>query len=702
MRSPLRPHSLRTGAAVAFGAYGALACAVLLGCLAYLGERLAIRTASEKALAIAGIAALSVDRAAHLRVQASDDRQALERVSYDQSIIWAAAPRVATLYTLMPKETGGGWRYVTVYDLAGHAQAHPGDPIVAHYRPLLERALGKAIADDQPYTDARGMLVRAYAPVRGPDGRAIAVVAAEVAVPIAALLRDARWIALGAVLALICFGVVIGLWRGGSIVRALQALTAASDRLARGHVVEPLSVRGTTEICQLTQTFNRMVAAMADRAHDANTDGLTGLYNHRYFRERLAQEVARASRYGHRVALLMIDIDHFKRVNDRYGHPAGDDILQQVAAAIRGAIRDIDVAARYGGEEFVVIMPEADSFTGVEQAELVRLAVRRHHYQIKTDESLNHRQSAAEEPEVNISIGIAECPANASDPESFVMAADSGLLRAKQMGRDRVCAYQSVDVIEGEGDCRELHRLIHKERAALRQAQGHPSASVGASPEQRRGAAPPGSAVDREPFTCARCCSVTRYAMTLAHALGLPKREAEEVRRAALWVDVNRSKDGQPKETAPDTLAAEIAASRSATAEGLMNRTFRASSVPANVMHRHEWYNGHGYPDGLAGDEIPLVARMLAIAETYERLLAGNGDVDPLPPAEALRGLEGRAGTQLDPGLVATFVTAIEAEAEAPSEVACAARSLNGEEEEEDQPVPSPQEITGAARMFAD
>jgi len=691
MRSPLRPHSLRTGAAVAFAAYGALACAVLLGCLAQLGQRLAITAAREKALALAGTAALSVDVGAHLQAQASGSRQALERVSNRQYRIWGAAPGGARLYTMLPGDADASWRYVAVYDPRGYSDARPGEPAVGHHPPLLDRALAGAIADDQSQTDARGTSVRAYAPVRGPDGRPVAVLAAEVPVATAELFRQARWTALVAVLAVICFGALVGLWRGRRIVRALQLLANASDRLARGHVVEPLAVRGSTEVSRLTQTFNRMVVAMAERAHDANTDGLSGLYNHRYFQERLTQEVARASRYDHRITLLMIDIDHFKHFNDHYGHPAGDDVLQQVAATIRQAVRDIDVAARYGGEEFVVIMPEVDSFTGVHEAELLRLAIKRHHFEVTTDESVNHRGSPVEEPEVAVSIGVAEYPANASDPESLVKAADLALLRAKQMGRDRVCAYQAVDLIEGDQDCRELHRLLHEERAARRQAQGQP--------EQTPETGPLASA-STGAFTCAQCCSVTRYAMTLAYALGLNKRDAEEVRRAALWVDVNRSKDSQRKDTAPDAVAAETAASRSATAEGLMNRTFRASSVPTNVVHRHEWYNGHGYPDGLAGNKIPLVARMLAVAETYERLVVGNGDADPLPPAEALQTLESRAGTHLDPRLVATFATAIRDQGAESSALPCAARPRNGSEQ--NQPAQSADELTGRARIFAD
>jgi hypothetical protein len=296
----------------------------------------------------------------------------------------------------------------------------------------------------------------------------------------------------------------------------------------------------------------------------------------------------------------------------------------------------------------VVIMPEADSFIGLEQAELIRRAVDRFHFDIKTDGSLNNGRSVVDEPEVSISIGVAECPANASDTEALIVAADLALLRAKQMGRDRVCAYQTVDVIEGDRDCRELHRLLEEQ-------PGGPVDAAGGSP-----------------FACSQCRSITRQAMTLATALGIPVRDAEEVRRSALWLDVNRARERQAKHALAGP-SSDFQQDRLAGAARLLERTFRVSSVPTYVVHRHEWFNGRGYPDHLAGEEIPLGARILAIADLYDSLLAGNGDREPATPADALHELDGRAGAQLDPRLVTVFRAAIEDGSGHSAEVPCAA-----------------------------
>jgi hypothetical protein len=184
--------------------------------------------------------------------------------------------------------------------------------------------------------------------------------------------------------------------------------------------------------------------------------------------------------------------------------------------------------------------------------------------------------------------------------------------------------------------------------------------------------------------------------MTLAHALGLPKQEAEEVRRAALWLDVNHFRQthqhpvgaDQPAAAAPSAgESADIWEVHTPTTQGLLSRTFRASSVPANVLHMREWYNGQGYPDRLMGEEIPLPARILAVADMYEKLLTGNGDSEPLSAVDALSVLDGHAGTQLDPKLVTTFRAAVEAGARMPTEVACAVAS---QEQVEDQQPPEP------------
>jgi two-component system cell cycle response regulator len=162
------------------------------------------------------------------------------------------------------------------------------------------------------------------------------------------------------------------------------------------------------------------------------TDPLTGAWNYRYFGRRFEQEIERSRRFGRVLALLMIDLDHFKAVNDRHGHQRGDDVLVEFAGRVTGSVRDIDTFARYGGEEFVLILPETNLEGGLAVAEKLRRATRATPFAARpgTDQGVG----------LTISIGVACFPEHASDAEALLRASDDALYEAKVQGRDRVVA----------------------------------------------------------------------------------------------------------------------------------------------------------------------------------------------------------------------------------------------------------------------
>lgn len=168
-------------------------------------------------------------------------------------------------------------------------------------------------------------------------------------------------------------------------------------------------------------------------------DGLTGLYNHRYFQERLQAEVARSRRHNHQVGLLFIDIDYFKRYNDTHGHPAGDHLLKKVARLLTvdvraedviARLRASDVVARYGGEEFAIILPETHLGGAKSIAERIHKAVREHDFPGRETQPFGT---------ITVSIGVAAFPDSAPDAAALLDAADRAMYRAKENGRDRVC-----------------------------------------------------------------------------------------------------------------------------------------------------------------------------------------------------------------------------------------------------------------------
>ncbi|HEU0187978.1 MAG TPA: diguanylate cyclase [Gallionellaceae bacterium] len=171
------------------------------------------------------------------------------------------------------------------------------------------------------------------------------------------------------------------------------------------------------------ESRSRMLADLAMR------DGLTKLLNHRTFYALLEKEVARAQRYEKPLALLMLDIDHFKRVNDIHGHVAGDMILAGLSSVISNQVRDVDSVCRYGGEEISVILPETGMETAAQMAERIRSAIEGQRFDIGQGQSIG----------ITVSIGVAALPAQETSVEKLVAVADKALYEAKEGGRNRVC-----------------------------------------------------------------------------------------------------------------------------------------------------------------------------------------------------------------------------------------------------------------------
>jgi diguanylate cyclase (GGDEF)-like protein len=165
----------------------------------------------------------------------------------------------------------------------------------------------------------------------------------------------------------------------------------------------------------------------------SRTDALTGLFNRRYFEERLNEEFTRSRRYGSPLSLVMLDIDHFKRINDTFGHPFGDQVLKAVAQTACSRLREVDLMARYGGEELIALLPETSPVDALRVCERVREAI--------ASLGLEHPGADGHVQEVRLtaSLGVATVPAaNLTSAEALLMAADTSLYAAKGAGRNRV------------------------------------------------------------------------------------------------------------------------------------------------------------------------------------------------------------------------------------------------------------------------
>lgn len=161
------------------------------------------------------------------------------------------------------------------------------------------------------------------------------------------------------------------------------------------------------------------------------TDSLMEIYNRRHLERRLAEEISRAVRYGFSLSLRMIDIDHFKKVNDSYGHPTGDLVLKRIGALLQENLRNVDFPARYGGEEAAVLLPHTGEADALLVAERIRKKVE------STPFPVDGSSAAGDTFRCTVSIGVATRPPECTSPGELVQPADKALYRAKQSGRNR-------------------------------------------------------------------------------------------------------------------------------------------------------------------------------------------------------------------------------------------------------------------------
>jgi diguanylate cyclase (GGDEF)-like protein/putative nucleotidyltransferase with HDIG domain len=358
---------------------------------------------------------------------------------------------------------------------------------------------------------------------------------------------------------------------------------------------------------------------VARLAAAADTDPLTELLNRRGFGRHLELELERAERFETDVSLIIGDLDHFKTVNDRFGHQAGDAVLVEVGNVLRSHARRIDCVARIGGEEFALVIPNADSRGAYLTAERLRHRVR---------DALAPRH-----PGVTISFGIASYPSDAESAERLLRSADQSLYAAKTLGRDRTVIY-SREVV-----------------GAL--ASGPTGDALG--PSNLTTLLTLAEALDlRDPRTARHSETVGRYTEGMARELGFTEERTERMRLAGVLHDIGKIgvadsilfKEGplDDDEWAEIRNHPEIGA-RLLSGPGL-------ADLRAAILAHHERLDGEGYPFGLSGDEIPLESRIIAVADAFEAMLADRPYRRGRPVDEALGELDRCSGTQFDPRVV--------------------------------------------------
>jgi len=238
-------------------------------------------------------------------------------------------------------------------------------------------------------------------------------------------------ITFGAFTAALVISLLVSAALARSVLTGVDALRQGAARLATGELSHRVILAQRDELGELATTFNVMAERLEQNQKAlyelATRDGLTGLYNHHSFYAQLADELTRAQRFKRTVSLLLLDIDHFKRVNDTHGHQAGDAVLKGLGEVLTRQVRSIDRVCRYGGEEIAVILPETGLEAAACVAERMRAAVEAQPFEVNTGTPLH----------ITVSIGVASS-LHANGAEALVAAADTALYVAKEGGRNRV------------------------------------------------------------------------------------------------------------------------------------------------------------------------------------------------------------------------------------------------------------------------
>ena len=267
--------------------------------------------------------------------------------------------------------------------------------------------------------------------------------------PVVSVIRNT--LAINFAIVLVFGGVALLIAR--SIVRPIRALSDGARRIAKGETnVEIPAIPGQDEIGVLSGALREMVTRMQRNQLELQgkneelrrgnelleqlsfTDGLTRLHNHRYFQDRLRVEVRRADRTGEQLALLLVDIDDFKALNDRHGHAVGDQVLRQVGGVLNEVVRDSDLPARYGGEEFVVLAPHTGKVGALSLAEKLRASISRSRFDVESE--------GAKGLVVTVSVGVS---VYGGDARRLFNDADRALYQAKATGKDCVVFAGDVD-----------------------------------------------------------------------------------------------------------------------------------------------------------------------------------------------------------------------------------------------------------------
>jgi diguanylate cyclase (GGDEF)-like protein len=387
---------------------------------------------------------------------------------------------------------------------------------------------------------------------------------------------------------------------------------------------------------RLRAAFQALADRVADTWRLATIDPLTGIANRQAILDLVDQELARATRFRHPLSVILVDLDHFKRLNDSHGHSAGDKVLRHVGSLLADSVRAIDTAGRYGGEEFLIVLPETDVDAAASVAEKLRRMVA----------GTPLRLDSGEVVTVTLSAGVAGGQGEVLRPDVLVRDADAALYSAKALGRNQIYVFRETG---DDGTVRRAPILPEARTRAL--DVGHEA--MVASQEALLATLAGRPAWAGKPSTL-----IAEASVALARAIDLPAGELERIRTASLLHDLGKLAIPDEILSKPGDLAASewrVVAEHPKIGQVVLEQAGALRDAATIVLHHHEWFDGRGYPHGLAGGEIPIGARIVSIVDAYEAMIAGRPYRAAISHEDAIAELRRQASVQFDPELVEVF-----------------------------------------------
>lgn len=360
-----------------------------------------------------------------------------------------------------------------------------------------------------------------------------------------------------------------------------------------------------------------------------NKDGLTGVYNHRFFRDTLREKITSCKKENKPVSMMFIDIDYFKYYNDLHGHQKGDNVLKTIGLILKDSVRKDDIVARYGGEEFAIILSNTNEKDTINIAEIIRSNIEKTYFQGEENQPNG---------KVTVSIGISVFPDKAKNDVELIKSADDALYRAKFFNKNRVETYTSI-LDELKNDIEEEHidlitsikTLISVINAKDRYTYGH---------------------VER----------VVMYCRLLADKIGLSEKDKKNLIYGAYMHDIgkiNISKEILNKNMPLTKDEWDIMKQHSENGVEIIKSVESLKDIAPLILHHHERYDGTGYPANLKGEEIPYTVRMLTIVDSFDAMTSNRPYNKRKTYEEAIIELKECSGTQFDGGICDAFIEVI-------------------------------------------